>query len=118
MPATIQTVRNLVREFPGVEEGAYFGTPAFYLRRKLILRLWEDGETLVARCPKEKRAALIKKNPDAYFVTEHYRNYPSILVDLLAVSLETLREAIERAWRMTATKKAILDFDAGRKENV
>ena len=54
-----------------MQEGVCHGTPAFYVRRKLMLRLWEDGETLVVRFPKEKRAALIEENPDAFSVTDH-----------------------------------------------
>lgn len=44
--ATIELVRRLALALPGVEEGVCFGTPAFYVRRKLMLRLWEDGEIL------------------------------------------------------------------------
>jgi hypothetical protein len=45
--ATIELVRRLALALPGVQEGVCHGTPAFYVRRKLMLRLWEDGETLV-----------------------------------------------------------------------
>jgi hypothetical protein len=69
MAATIELVRSLALALPGVQEGICFGTPAFYVRRKLMLRLWEDGETLVVRFPKEKRAALIRGNPDVFSVT-------------------------------------------------
>lgn len=115
MAATFESVRRLALEFPGVEEGCCHGTAAFYVRRKLILRLWEDGETLVARCAKEKRAGMMRRNPDVFFCTEHYRNYPAVLVNLLAVDGETLRETIEAAWRMQASKKLIAQFDE-RKE--
>ena len=57
MAATIELVRRMALALPGVQEGVCHGTPAFYVRRKLMLRLWEDGETLVVRFPKEKRAA-------------------------------------------------------------
>ena len=30
------------------------------------MRLWEDGETLVVKSPKEKRATLIRENPDVF----------------------------------------------------
>jgi hypothetical protein len=109
--ATFESVRRLALQFPGVEEGCCHGTPAFYVGRKLILRLWEDGETLVARCAKEKRAAMIRRNPDVFFCTDHYRNYPAVLLNLLAVNKETLRETIKGAWRMQASKKLIAQFD-------
>jgi len=105
MAATIATVRTLALALPGVQEGMCFGTPAFYVRRKLMARLWEDGETLVVRCPKEDREALIDGNPDVFSVTDHYRNYSAILVNLLAVNEGLLRKMIEGAWRLQVSRK-------------
>ena len=96
---------------PGVQEGVCFGTPAFYVRRKLMLRVWEDGEILVVRVPKEKRAALIEENPDVFSVTDHYLNYPAVLVNLLAVNRELLGRMIEGAWRLQASRKQVSAYD-------
>jgi hypothetical protein len=96
---------------PGVEEGLCHGTPAFYVRRKLMLRLWEDGETLVVRYPREKRAALIESNPDVFSVTDHYRNYPAVLLNLPAVNRGLLGQMIEGAWRLQASRKLISTYD-------
>ena len=51
MSATIETVRALALALPGVEEKPCQGTPAFYVRGKLILRLREDDKTLVVAYP-------------------------------------------------------------------
>ena len=107
MPADLSLVRELALALPGVEEGVCFGTPAFYVGRKLMLRFWEDGETLVVRYPKEQREALIDSNPDVFFVTAHYENYPAVLINLLAVKRSLLKEMIEGAWRMQAPKKLV-----------
>ena len=111
MGVTIALVRRLALALPGVQEGVCFGTPAFYVRRKLMLRLREDGETLVVRFPKEKRAALIEENPDVFSVTDHYRNYPAVLVNLLAVNREVLGRMIEGAWRLQASRKQVSAYD-------
>jgi len=114
MAATIELARRLALALPGVQEGVCHGTPAFYVRRKLMLRLWEDGETLVVRFPKEKRAALIRQNPDVFSVTDHYRNYPAVLLNLLAVNRELLARMIEGAWRLQASARQVSAYD--RKE--
>ena len=111
MAATIELVRRMALALPGVQEGVCHGTPAFYVRRKLMLRLWEDGETLVVKFPREKRAALIRENPDVFSVTDHYRNYPMVLVNLLAVNRELLGRMIEGAWRMQASRKQVAAYD-------
>ena len=114
MPASLELVRRLALALPGVEEGICFGTPAFYVRHKLMLRMWPDGETLVSRCPIDEREELIAENPDVFFVTDHYRNYTSILISLLAVNQKVLAQMIERAWRMQASRKAVEAFDRRR----
>jgi hypothetical protein len=42
-------VRDLMAElaFPETEESTSYGTPAYKLQKKLLLRIKEDGETLV-----------------------------------------------------------------------
>ena len=113
MAATIEMVRDLALALPGVEEGICFGTPAFYLRSKLMLRLREDGETLVTKFPAEEREAAIERAPDVFSITDHYRDHPVILVDLLAVDPGTLAALIEGAWRMLASSKQIAARDVG-----
>lgn len=115
MAATVELVGRMALALPGVQEGICHGTPAFYVRHRLMLRLWEDGETLVVRCPKETRTALIEENPDVFSVTEHYRNYPAVLVNLLAVDRELLRRMIEGAWRMQASRKQVAAYDLAGK---
>jgi hypothetical protein len=117
MAATLELVRRVALALPGVEEGVCHGTPAFYVRGRLMLRLWEDGETLVVRFPREKRAALIEENPDVFSVTDHYRNYPAVLMNLLAVNRKLLERMIEGAWRMQASRKAIAAYDLSRTGN-
>jgi len=111
MAATVELVRRMALALPGVEEGLCHGTPAFYVRGRLMVRLWEDGETLVVKFPKEKRAALIEENPDVFSVTDHYRNYPAVLMNLLAVDRKLLGRMIEGAWRMQASRKAVAAYD-------
>ena len=79
----LDNVREIILRLPGVEEYTCFGTPAFRVNKKLIARLREDGETLVVR--NEERDLWIKKDPVIYFITDHYLNYPSLLVNLSKV---------------------------------
>jgi hypothetical protein len=58
-------------------------------------RLREDGETLVLKIDPARRARLKERDPDAFFLTEHYRTHTYVLIDLLAVNPSTLRKLIE-----------------------
>jgi hypothetical protein len=73
--------------------------------------LREDGETLVLKIDLAERASLLKNDPDAFFLEDHYRQYPFVLVNLPAVKRITLRRLIEQAWRMIASKRTISAYD-------
>ena len=107
MATTVHDVRQIAMSRPAVVEGVCFGTPTFYLRGKLMLRLWEDMETLVAKVPMEQRDGLLAAEPDIFSLTEHYRNYPCVLVSLPNVSRSRLAAIIESSWRMLASKRQL-----------
>ena len=79
---TLTTVRRLALAFPGVEEGLSYGTPGFRVRGRFLARMWEDGETLVVKCGDIERDFRMKADPETFFVTDHYRGYPTVLVRL------------------------------------
>jgi hypothetical protein len=105
-------VRQFALALPGVLEGRAYGGPSLHVGRKFLGRLREDGETFVLKIEPAERARLMEHDPDAFFLTDHYRPYPYVLVNLLAVQPATLRELIEEAWRMVASKRAISAFDS------
>jgi hypothetical protein len=101
---TFAAVRKLALALPGVEEGTSYGTPAFKVRGKLLARLREDGETLVLRVGFDLRDLLMNADPETFYVTDHYRGYPFVLVSLPRVARPRLRDVLEEAWRQSAPK--------------
>jgi hypothetical protein len=104
---TFEVVREIALALPGVEEGTSYGTPAFRVRGKLLARLREDGETLVVKCDHLERDLRMEINPDAFFITDHYRGYPMLLVRLATVEEDDLRDLLELAWRSLAPKRLL-----------
>jgi len=105
-------LRELALALPAVEEGVCYGTPAFRVKGRFLLRLREDGETLAVRIPMDERDALLQMDPDVYFLTDHYRAYPAILVRLARVRRGQLADLLELAWRAQAPKRLVAAFDA------
>lgn len=87
---------------PGVEEGASYATPAVFVRKKLIARLKEDGETVAVRIDFLARDLLLEADPDAFYLTDHYRAYPWILMRLEAVRNTVALRLLDQAWRLAA----------------
>jgi hypothetical protein len=108
---TLATVRRLALALPGVEEGLSYGTPGFRVRGKFLARLWEGGETLVVKCGDDERDFRMKANPETFFVTEHYRGYPTVLVRLARVRQADLQAVLEEAWRRQAPKHLVTEYD-------
>jgi hypothetical protein len=107
-----QTVLELARRLPEVEEGTSYATPALRVRGRFFARLREDGETLVVKMNLFERQYLVDADPEVFFITDHYRDYPSVLVRLPAVQPAQLAERLEDAWRIAAPKRLAAAFDA------
>ena len=99
---TFDTVCRLMSELPGVEPGLSYGTPGFKVKGRFLSRLKEDGESLVLRIGFEEREALMESAPDVFYVTDHYLNYPAVLVRLPKVRKAALRRVLKHAWAEVA----------------
>jgi hypothetical protein len=110
MSLTFDDVRRMGLALPGVEEGRSYGTPALRVGKKFLARLKEDGETLVLKIGFDERDMLIEAEPRTFHITDHYRNYPSVLVRLAHVHPPTLRRLLEQAWREAAPKRLLRSF--------
>jgi len=102
---TYDDVRAIARTLPGVEEGTSYGTAALKVKGKLIARLKEDGETLVLKTEMFEREVLLSAAPDIFFITDHYNDYPLVLVRLPKVREAQLRELLKSAVKSLAPVK-------------
>jgi hypothetical protein len=109
--ATWESVRRVMQRLPGAVEGTSYGTAAFHVRRKFLVRLREDGETLAVRCDFDERDARMAADPEAFFITDHYRKHPAVCVRLAAVKAAALKSVLESAWRREAGRKLVADLD-------
>jgi hypothetical protein len=105
MPMTFEAVRKIALALDNVEEGSSYGTPAFKVRGALMARLRDDLGALVVRMSIEDREELIAADPKTYFITDHYLNYPWILVNLARVHPDAMRDLLRAAWRSAAAEK-------------
>jgi hypothetical protein len=105
---------EIATRFPGVEEGLSWGTPGLKVRGKFMCRMRKNPDALVMRViDLEDAQALLRGQPDVFFITPHYDGYPAVLVRMDAVSREQLAELVEDAWRLQAPKRVVKAFDAG-----
>ncbi|HEU4552406.1 MAG TPA: MmcQ/YjbR family DNA-binding protein [Chitinophaga sp.] len=105
----LQQVRAIALALPGVTEGPCHGTPGFRVHRKLLARIKEDGETLAIRT--QERDKWLQAAPDIFFLTDHYLNYPMMLVHLSKVNQQDLAALFLAAWKERAPKKLVQTYE-------
>ena len=103
-----ETVRKIASTLPDVEAGAAYGSPAIKVRGKMLtcIAIHKSAEpgSLVVRIDFEQRAELLAGAPDVYYVTDHYVNYPAVLVRLSQIQEDALRDLLGAAWRFVTAK--------------
>ena len=110
---TFDDVRTLVLAWPEVEDGTSYGTPALKVRKKMLVRLKEDGDSLVMPgVPPDERDMLVESQLRLFYFTDHYRDYPTVLIRLSKAKRATVEPLLRRHWRTLASKKAVRDYDA------
>jgi hypothetical protein len=106
---SFDAVRKMAVALPEVEEGTIHGSRAFRVRGKLLacaaIHKSAEPDTLAVRIPFDMRAELMKSDLDSYYLTEHYVNYPTVLVRLSRIGREELRELLGASWRFVSTKR-------------
>jgi hypothetical protein len=106
---TFDDVRKIALAWPEVEDGTSYGTPALKVRKKMLVRLKEDGDSLVMPgVPIDERDMLVASQPRVFYFTDHYKDYPMVLIRLSKAQRATVEPLLRRHWRALASKKAVV----------
>jgi hypothetical protein len=106
--ASYQRYLKIALALPGTEASTSYGTPSVKVKSKILSRLRTEAEgALAIHCDFIDREMLLQADPQVFFITDHYRNYPMILIRLDKIRRDALEEITKRAWRMRAPKKLV-----------
>jgi len=85
---------------PETELSTSYGQPAVRVRAKMFVSTGrEPGSFHVhVRSPHEEKAVLIDTDPDTFWQTPHYANWPGLLVRYASTDAERVALVIRRAW--------------------
>jgi hypothetical protein len=100
----VPEARRLLLDLPNVCESRSYGLPSFLLNGRFLARFRDAGTVLVLQLATiGDRDTLMDLDAEAFFFTEHYRNYPAVLVRLAAVPPSLLTDVVTEAWRHVGT---------------
>ena len=101
--ADFDTVRELALSIAGVKESTSSRGSGWKVGGKLLacpaLHKSAEPDSLMVRIAFDHRDLLVAAEPDIYYLTDHYRGYPAILVRLSKVRPAVLRDLLESAVR-------------------
>ena len=96
-------VRRLGLALPDIEEGRVYGGRALKVRGRMFaceaVHRSAEPNTLVVRIEFGRRDELIEAKPRTYYLTDHYVDYPCVLVRLGRIGEDELRDLLLMGWR-------------------
>jgi len=99
----VADVRRLLLGLEGVTQGTSYGMPSFLLNGRFLARLRDDDTVLVLQLATiMDRDVLMQMAPRAFFFTEHYRDYPAVLIRLAEAPRPLLATVVTDSWRHVA----------------
>ena len=115
-PLTWESLRAfaLSLDLPEVEDAVSWGQPNLKAHGKMWV-WWSPQENApVFKTTFEERSFLCEVDPDTFFFTNHYRNFPLILVRPERLDLDWARANLIRVWRAQAKKTWLKNWDRER----
>jgi hypothetical protein len=110
---TEDEMRAIVLSFPSVLEGRSYGSPAFLINKKFFTRLRKEDKALVLlEVSFDEREMLMGAEPETFFFTAHYKDYPSVLARIASLHPGSLKNFLDRRFRKIAPKKLIKEWEA------
>ena len=97
-------------KLPDVTESPYYGARALKLKGKMVactpVNNSAEVNSIVVAMSLERRAALLKKSPSIYYITDHYAPHPSMLIRLSKISRAELERTLRMAREFAASQVA------------
>ena len=105
---TFDIVREIGLALPDVEDSTMYGALALKVRGKLLacmaINKSAEPNSLGVRIDFEQRTGLLAEAPETYYLTDHYRNYPVVLVRLSRIRIDQLRDLLGASWRFVTSQ--------------
>ena len=108
-----EDLRRLALALPGVEERTSYGRPSFHAGKKMFVCAGRQDDHVVVRIGLDEREMLMEADADTYFITDHYRGWPYVLVRLATIREDALAALLARSWREIAPARLLKAAQAG-----
>ena len=119
MPLTRAQGWKIAFSIPGTEERLWFNQPSVFLHDRFLTKVHDKEEAMTLQVSSlEMRDMMLEAEPELFYITDHYKNFPFVLIRLSALTKTVLKEIlagraaqlaamppIKRRQKKTAAKK-------------
>jgi hypothetical protein len=102
---TFDDVRRIALALPSVEERTSYGRASLHVGKKMLTCIGRQGDHIVMPMDFGEREMRIAAEPETYFLTDHYRGWPYVLVRLATVRKDAVAGMLQQRWREIAPKR-------------
>ena len=110
MPLTSAEAWKIILALPGAEERLWFNQPSGFIHDRFLSKVHKKEEAVTLQVGSmEMRDMMLEAEPELFYITDHYRKFPFVLVRLSALTKTVLKEMlVGRAAQLAAmpVKKA------------
>lgn len=89
---------------PGVEMASWWGNPCPKINGKGLIAPSREPGSFGLMIRQDEKSLLLETDPETFWQTDHYRNYPMLLVRYGTPARERIALYIQRAWWERAKK--------------
>ncbi|WP_326524711.1 MmcQ/YjbR family DNA-binding protein [Sphingomonas sp.] len=89
---------------PDVTMESFYGTPCPKVNGKAFVSPGREAGSFHVMSSHDEKAILLETDPDIFWQTDHYRNWPGLLVRYGAADPDRVKNVIRRAWWDRAKK--------------
>ncbi len=112
MALTEAQLKKIALSFPEANEKLSYGKPSFFIAKKFFTRHRSEDDSIVLIVDSiDERDMMMEADPKTFFITDHYKDYPSVLVRMERADAKTVEGMLARRWRKIAPKKLVKAMD-------
>src|SRR3982751_897156 len=87
--------RKVILSIPGTDERLWFNQPSVFLHDRFLAKVHHKEEAVTLQVGSmEMRDMMLEAEPKLFYITEHYRSFPFVLVRLKALNKTILKEML------------------------
>jgi hypothetical protein len=109
---TAAQLKKIALSFPEANEKPSYGKAAYFIAKKFFTRFRKEDNSIVMIVDgMDTRDMMLELDPKTYHITDHYKDYPSVLVRMERITPDELRAMLDRRWRKIAPKKLVKEME-------